>query len=299
MGFQKASIDIGEYMTEQEIIQAEKFLSEIGKIRNDAKLKGSRYYTAAKTIEGKIKSCFSSFNPQGYSWQSIALSINCNIDVTKSVDDALDIMHECLQSILNRIPKYDLICRLRNDISYGKRIGVQYHRGFIEEKVPYYSAYFSFPNEVEELMTNWRSGKEADEEHEESIFRLTLATMEQQVDLLLGIGEKKQGEGSVVPKQSIIVAPTFNQNQTVQVNTEISIENCLKELDDCEALSEEELDAIKKQLSEIQELLKDKKGKKKNIREKIASILKWMAEKTTDVMIAVLPTIVTILSNVK
>ena len=80
-----------------------------------------------------------------------------------------------------------------------------------------------------------------------------------------------------------------NQNQETNVNISFLFEDCFKALDDCETLDEIETQEIKAQLQEIQELLKDKKGQKKSIKSKIASILKWIAEKGTDVMITVLP----------
>lgn len=52
-------------------------------------------------------------------------------------------------------------------------------------------------------------------------------------------------------------------------------------------------------MAEIQKLLENKRGNKKSIREKIKDALKWIAEKGTDVMIAVLPTVITILNNIK
>lgn len=281
-------------MTKQEITQAERFLAEIKALRNNASLQWVDCFNEAKNLEGKIQSCFSEFSPKGYSWNTIYANYQVRHCDRQEIDNALDIMYECLQSILNRIPQYDLVCRLRDDISYGKRIGVQYYRGFIEDKVSYYSAYFYFPQEVEELMTNWRSGKEVDEWQIESVFRLTLVTLEQQVDLLLS---NEQSKKSVAPAPSIIFNQTLNQNQSVQVSTEVSIRNCICALEECETLDEEELASIKSQLNEIQELLKEKK-RRKSVGKKVSDILKWLANKTTDVMIAVLPTLVAILSRV-
>lgn len=98
---------------------------------------------------------------------------------------------------------------------------------------------------------------------------------------------------------TIQVVNNKTNTQTLTLNLEISIENCLKELDDCETLSQEEISKIKEQLEEIQELLKDKKGKRKKIREKLSSALKWVADKGTDAMIDLLPTIVMILTNLQ
>lgn len=70
-----------------------------------------------------------------------------------------------------------------------------------------------------------------------------------------------------------------------------------KSLDDCETISQEDILEIKK-LEDIQELMKDKKGKK-TIRDKISSALKWVADKGTDAMIALLPTLVMVLTNLQ
>ena len=113
--------------------------------------------------------------------------------------------------------------------------------------------------------------------------------------------EKKPKTSSNVKTTNINVTQTQNNNQvqTTDVNLNLSIENCLKDLEDCESVSEEEISEIKVQMAEIQKLLENKRGNKKSIREKIKDALKWIAEKGTDVMIAVLPTVITILNNIK
>ncbi len=54
-------------------------------------------------------------------------------------------------------------------------------------------------------------------------------------------------------------------------------------------MEKKDIEELKEMLGEIEKLLKDKKGQKKTIRQKIGNVLKWIADKTTDVMIAVLP----------
>ena len=101
----------------------------------------------------------------------------------------------------------------------------------------------------------------------------------------------------------MVIKVEQNQNNTQtqysSIDIKLSIENCLKDLEDCESVSEEEISEIKGQMAEIQKLLENKRGNKKSIREKIKDALKWIAEKSTDVMIAVLPTVITILNNIK
>ena len=92
-----------------------------------------------------------------------------------------------------------------------------------------------------------------------------------------------------------VVNVNQNNSQTVNQNTEVTIEQCFKSLDDCESISEEEIKKLKEQISEIEELLKNKLGKKKTAKEKIGNILKWLGDKTTEVMIATLPTIMQLL----
>ena len=102
--------------------------------------------------------------------------------------------------------------------------------------------------------------------------------------------EKKPVKRQTQEKQTVVnVNQNVNQKQETNVNITISFEDCFKALDDCETLDDVETQQIKAQLEEIQGLLKDKKGKKKSIKSKISSCLKWVAEKGTDVMIAVLP----------
>ena len=129
----------------------------------------------------------------------------------------------------------------------------------------------------------------------EQVFVGFLARIEMYLDDVCNEKTTKKTVTKSEPKTVVNVQQ--NNNQTVNQNIEITIEQCFKRLDDCESISEEEIQKIKEQINEIECLLKDKLGKKKTIKEKIGNILKIIAEKGTDVMISVLPTIVQMLSQ--
>lgn len=137
------------------------------------------------------------------------------------------------------------------------------------------------------------------EEQLDTVFRTLLLDMEEYRKSLLD--DKRDLKEVISTPVLVKVEQTQNNSQVQNVATDlnVSIQNCLKDLDDCETLSEQELSDIKAQLDEIKQLLADKRGKKKAIKEKISAILKWVANKGTDVMIAILPTLITTLNLIK
>jgi hypothetical protein len=165
-------------------------------------------------------------------------------------------------------------------------------RELIIELVPKYSEYIKFDKTVNDYIKN---GYEFGiEDKTEPIFKALIGNLELYLESLTA-----RKSSNVQSAKGTTIQIQQNNMQAVSVNLNVSIDNCLKELDDCESISEKEIEEIKTELLEIEELLKDKKGKKKSIREKISSILKLVADKGTDAMIALLPTLVTILTNLK
>ena len=100
-------------MTYQEILQAEEYLKAIKGLRNNNSLNGKNYYEQAKTLDAKISSSFSSYQPKGYTWSGISYKIN---ESDRYIDDALDVMYDCLQSLLNRTDNYLEIKKVYADI---------------------------------------------------------------------------------------------------------------------------------------------------------------------------------------
>ena len=118
--------------------------------------------------------------------------------------------------------------------------------------------------------------------------------------------ERKTEQTKMTAGRDIIYQSGIQGNATVGNTGEITIHgdinlaisSCLDKISECESVSDEEYELVKTQLEEIKTLLENSKSKKKTLKVKIASVLKWVADKTTDVMIAVLPTLITVLSSI-
>lgn len=282
-------------MTYKQILQIENYITEIESLRN-LQIEGEELFNSAQTLDNRIASSVKDYSPKGINWDDakILLIDSCYYD-SKLIKNYLSIMSAGLQGILNGLSNYDELCYVREDISYGSRIGDRYRLNFVIEKVGRYANKIKFSNEIISFVNDLKEKAIVDETLLNIIYSSVMSSLEKYLqDLLLDKPQVVQQKSS-----SPMVNVYQNNTQSVNLNLDISIENCLKELDDCESLTQLEIDDIKKQLDEIQTLLKDKKGKKKSIREKIASMLKWVADKGTDVMIALLPTLVTILTNLQ
>ncbi len=282
-------------MTYKEILQAENFLQEI----EDLSLKvgrGEALYQEAKTLDNKISSSYSQYKATGYSWNNISYSRNDTERYCQLIGGALNVMHSALKALLNREPNYGEIEQVQLDLrrfislmnsSNDKK------RKLIIELVAKYSSQIKFDKLFDDYVNHGNAMYEEDKTEE--IFNALIGVLNLYLENLCTSIEIKTEDKT----PTIQVVNNKTNTQTLTLNLEISIENCLKELDDCETLSQEEISKIKEQLEEIQELLKDKKGKRKKIREKLSSALKWVADKGTDAMIDLLPTIVMILTNLQ
>lgn len=284
-------------MTYQEILQAEKFLQEI----EDLSLRVSRgdaLFQEAKTLDNKIGSSYPQYKTTGYNWTSMSYLNGDNQQYCSAIAGALNIMHSALQAILNREPNYGKISQVQLDLSRFVHLvdaSNEQKRSLIIELVGKYSGYIKFDKSFNEYVAHGNDWGEEDKS--EVIFKALWGALNLYLENLTSTNSRIVKSDAKTP--TIQVVNNQTNNQTVTLNLEVSIENCLKELDDCETLKEEEINEIKKQLEDIQELLKDKKGKRKTIREKISSALKWVADKGTDAMIALLPTLVMILTNLQ
>ncbi len=75
-----------------------------------------------------------------------------------------------------------------------------------------------------------------------------------------------------------------------QVNVNITFEDVRSQVEDMTSLTEEETQELLKRIDELEEIV-NSKDKKKTKWEKVAPILKWLAEKSFDVGMKVLPLI--------
>ena len=289
-------------MTFRELLQIESYIQDVQRLK-EHKMENIRYGNNARTLDAKILSSIKGYKPQGISWGSAIIydrGVPCSYDA-EMIWNFLDIMQATLQSILNGVPYYDEICDLSKDISYGKKVigNPKCKREFLVEKIKKYSCNIKFEQASIAARERILAGAELGEEQIDSVFSSVVADMEVYRKSLF---EEKRDLKEVL-NPAVLVSVEQNQNnsqaQNFSADINISIQNCLKDLDDCETLDEKELFDIKTQIEEIKRLLEDKRGKKKTIREKIASILKWVADKGTDAMISVLPALISTLNLIK
>ena len=301
------SFNGGVFMTYRELLQIENYIYEIQQLKS-LNCTGNDLKEKAEILDKKIKSSVKGYSPIGIVWNNAIVYMSDSLGGYQPIEydrdklcSLLEIMQATLQGILNSLPYYDEICDLDNDISYGGNISknLKYKRDFIVEKTKKYSANIKFEQSVNDARDSILSGIELSDSQIDSIFFTTLSDIKSYRNSLFV--EKRDLKEVINPSVLVKVEQTQNNSQVQNVATDlsISIQNCLKDLDDCETLSEQELEYIKEQLDEIKQLVADKRGKKKPIREKISAILKWVADKGTDAMIAILPTLITTLNLIK
>ena len=87
---------------------------------------------------------------------------------------------------------------------------------------------------------------------------------------------------------SIPEPPTTNVNVTTNVNLSITFEQVRSQIEDMTSLTDEETQEIKSKLDELEKIV-NSKDKKKTKWEKAKSILVWLADKSFDVGMALLP----------
>lgn len=282
-------------MTFKQILQIENYITEIECLRN-LQNDGEELFNCAETLDKKIASSVKDYSPKGVDWDNASTYLidSCYYD-SKLIKNYLSIMSAYLQGILNGLTNYDELCSVREDISYGSRIGDRYRLNFVVEKVGRYTNKIKFSNEIISFVNGLKEKAIIDETLLNIVYGSVMSSLQKYLQDLLSDKPQVVQHTSNSPTVNVYQ----NNTQSINLNLDISIENCLKDLDDCETLSRHEINEIKKQLDEVQTLLKDKKGKKKTIREKLATMLKWVADKSTDAMIALLPTLVAILQNIK
>ena len=294
-------------MTEKQIEQLIEFRKAVVGIRNNKQLIGEEYYNCLTNLNSRIQSAIIEYKPIGLSFSSARISqlyesMKLGHDVyiynDEELDRCADVMLATIDGIIARIPNYDHICHVRDDIKRAKNTPAKRRKEVVVELVSKYSGIIKFDKTVLDFAKP-EDPFSLKEDQSHAILQGVIGRLE--IYLTSLSTEKKPKTSAAVKTTNINVSQTQNNNQVqiTDVNLNLSIENCLKDLEDCESVSEEEISEIKAQMAEIQKLLENKRGNKKSIREKIKDALKWIAEKGTDVMIAVLPTVITILNNIK
>lgn len=284
-------------ITYKQIEQIEKYLAEVEELQNKKCCDDESFFKSSKGLDERMRASNIGYSST-LSWSCFYFEYSTGQTIYNvgTIKSNLMVMQAALEGILNSIPYYSEIVAIRKDIDSGRKIdGDQEKQSFVAELVTTYQGKIDFGADVYDFVRSdvsfyW-------EQKYDSIYNGVLRRMQLYLN---EIGKEKPLPTERVDKRPYI---TVNQNQNVNqtqssnIDIDISMEDCFKNLDDCETLTPSDLEEIKEQINEIRNLLQNKKGKKKTIKEKIGSILKWLADRGTDVMIALLPYLIQVLQG--
>lgn len=277
-----------------QIKQIEECIKEARGFRRSDELKSEELFRLSKTLYAKIQSLgFTTGIILPFHWDKLDVDIVQQYDDNK-VKENLYVIETSLQGILNAIPYYSDLCSVREDIQRGKRINENRMDEFIIEMSVKYGEKIDFGKTVQEHIKKSTDFIFCGTDNTKAIFNGVISKLELYLSDLCKEKPKKSHQKNE-PKTVVNINQTAQQ--TINQTIDLSFEECFKSIDDCETINKEEIQELKSKIGEIQELLKDKKGKKSTIKEKISKILHFIAEKGTDVMIALLPTVVSVVQS--
>lgn len=283
-------------MTYQQIELIEGYITRAKFIKGSG-LSGEQLYNESVSFEKEVKSSGTGYLGLYINWDDIEKWDGYNdengpyhtFDYQK-IQTNLEAVISELNGLLIAIPNYKLISDIREDEKRSHSISDSKKYDFILEMVAKYDGKISFGKVVWDYI---KDDGIVISSNTDPIFNGVVEKLKIYMQELCeekkpaSVNRGKSNSTTININQQQQNTQTQTANQTVSV----TFEDCFKSLDDCETLGKKESDKIKEQISELQELLEDSKGKKRIIREKVSSILKWIADKGTDVMIAVLPSI--------
>jgi tetratricopeptide (TPR) repeat protein len=263
-------------ITIKQVEQIEAFVAEVKDLKK-RKPNAETFYEEAKNLDKRVEA-------SGIGYKS---SINWNRAISRAVygcghtysasqtDMNLDILYAALQGILNAQPYYDRLLEIRQIIYDIENADSRCKRDKVEQAIEEYNKIieWEYENPIDDV---------------ELIAYEIICKLNRYIRRLPDEFDKEKLEN--IPSSAINVVQTNSQVSSQTLS--FSIEQSIQELDGCEKIDSAELEYIKKQLNELQQLLESKKRGNK-VREKVSAILKWLADKTTDVMIAVLPALIT------
>lgn len=284
-------------ITYKQIEQIEKYLAEVEELQNKKFCDDEAFFNASKELDERMQASNIGYSSTlSWSYGYFVYSGGQTIYNVGAIKSNLMVMQAALEGILNSIPYYSETVAIRKDIARGRKIVVNEEKqAFVMEMITTYQGKIDFGDDADVFAKSdfsflW-------DLRYDSIYNGILRRMELYLN---DIGKKKSLPTERVDKRPYITVnqnQNVNQNQSSNIDIEISVEDCFKNLDDCEALDPSALEEIKQQINELEDLLPNKKGKRKTIKEKIGTILKWLAGKGTDVMIALLPYLIQVLQG--
>ena len=283
-------------MTYKQIELLEGYIQNIEELKDAPTLKGKDYFNSAKTLDkiiaAGVKEYCTNINWNDVSFYDASkMQYVYNDDTTRGY---LEIMKHAIQGVLFACPNYKKICAVREVIFEGENIKKDEDKNkFIIKIATQYNGCIEISKAVQSYVQKSIEGTWIEEETTGPIFNALLGQLRIYLDELCI--EKKENNNTKSP--SITMIQQQQNSQSVTNTISITIEDCIKDLSDCFDVEDNEAEQIKKQLLEIKELLKEKRGNGKSIRNKIASILKWVADKSSAAMIAILPTLMNFLQS--
>lgn len=263
-------------ITIKQIEQIEKFIVEIDDLKKHP-ANSETFYEAAKNLDKRAEA-------SGFGYKS---SINWHKPLTRSAYGSgntysethtvmnLDVLLEALQGILNAQPYYDRMLEIRQVIRDIENADDNYKRDIVSQTIEEY--YDVLDMDMEDPIDDV-----------ESVAYEIKCKLNKYIRKL----PDEYSNSKLVNNSSAAINVVQTNSQVNNQTVSVSIQQSIQELEDCEKIDEKDLQYIKSQLSELQQLLENKRRGNK-VREKISTILKWLADKTTDVMIAVLPALIT------
>lgn len=274
-----------------QIKQIEDYIKEAKGVRNNTELKTEKRYSFAKSLDAKIRSLGFNNIELPFTWFSMEVSKEYSDD---EINNNLYVIETSLQGILNSIPYYADLCAVRKDIQRGKQIKESKKAEFIIEISVKYGDKINFGKVVQDYIKKQDELITLGTDNTKAIFNGVLQKLEFYLNDICNVKTKNNAAKN---SAKTVINVQQSNNQSVSQKIDFSFEDCFKSIDDCETINKEEIEELKAQIEEIQELLKDKKGKKNAIKKKLQNLLHFVADKGTDVMIALLPIITSIVQN--
>ena len=277
-----------------QIKQIEECAKEAKGFRKSTELGNEELYRLSKTLYAKVQSLGYTEIVLPFSWDKLDGNIVYQQYDDNKVKENLYVIETSLQGILNAIPYYSDLCSVREDIQRGKKYNENQMSEFIIEMSVKYGEKIDFGKTVQEHIKKSTDFIFCGTENTKAVFKGVISKLELYLSDLCKENPKKSHQKNA---PNTVVNVNQTAQQTINQTIDLSFEDCFKSIDDCETINKEEIEDLKSQIAEIQELLKNKKGQKTSIKEKIGNVLRFIANKGTDVMIALLPTITSVVQS--